>query len=305
VSARTAVIDIGTNTLLLLIAEPAEGGLRSVVDLCRFGRLGQGLDATGELHPDAIERSLAIVREYRAAIDDAGASRIAVVGTQALREAANAAEFVAPAEAILGAPIEVIAGAREAELAYRSVAVGLPEVAGRPFVVVDVGGGSTELVASDGARVTAAISVPIGAVRLAERHLRHDPPAAGEADAMLADIDAQLAGATIPAGATIVGTAGSATTVATLHLGLDGYDPAKIHGVHVPAAAIDAMLARLLALSTAERQALRGMEPKRADVIPAGVAIFSRVLARAGAAELVVSDRGIRWGVAYELAGLI
>ena len=302
--SRTAVIDIGTNTLLLLVAEPGGAGLRSVVDLCRFGRLGQGLDATGRLAPEAIARSLEICREYRAEIDRTGATRVAVVGTQALREAANAAELIGPAEAILGATVEVIAGGREAELAYRSVAVGLPEVAGRPFVVVDVGGGSTELVASDGARVTAAISVPIGAVRLAERHLRHDPPAAGEAAAMIADIDAQLARATIPDGVTVVGTAGSATTIATIHLELDGYDPAKIHGVRVPAAAVDAMLARLLALTTAQRKDVRGMEPRRADVIPAGVAIFARVLARAGAAELVVSDRGIRWGVAYELAGL-
>lgn len=302
--SRFAVIDIGTNTLLLLVAERVDGALRSVVDLCRFGRLGQGLDATGRLADEAIARSLEICREYRAEMDRAGVDQIAVVGTQALREARNAAELVGPAEAILGATIEVIAGAREAELAYRSVAVGLPEVAGAPFVVVDVGGGSTELVASDGARVTAAISVPIGAVRLSERHLHHDPPTADEAAAMLSDIDAQLARAEIPPGVTVVGTAGSATTIATIHLELDGYDPAKIHGVRIPAAEVGAMLPRLLALTTAQRKDVRGMEPKRADVIPAGVAIFARVLARAGAAELVVSDRGIRWGVAYELAGV-
>jgi len=301
--ARIAVIDIGTNTLLLLIVEADPAGVRPVVDRCEFGRLGQGLDATGRLADEAIARSLEICRSYRADIERAGATRIAVVGTQALREAANAAAFVEPAERILGARIEVIGGEREAELAYRSVARGLPEVAGRPFVVVDVGGGSTEVVASDGARVTAAISVPIGAVRLAERHLRHDPPTADDAAALLADVDAQLAGATIPTGGTVVGTAGTATTLATLHLGLDGYDPSKIHGVRVPRADVDAIQARLLAATVAERKAMRGMEPKRADVIPAGVAIFARVLARAGASELVVSDRGIRWGVAYELVG--
>lgn len=307
---RTAVVDIGTNTLLLLVSEPdgaapgagGAGGLRAVVDHCRFGRLGQGLDATGRLADEAIARSLEICREYRAEIDRTGAARVAVIGTQALREATNATAFVAPAEAILGAPIEIIAGEREAALAYRAVVDGLPEVAGRPFVVVDVGGGSTELVASDGARVTAAISVPIGAVRLAERHLRHDPPTADEAAALRADIDARLAAATIPAGAAVVGTAGTATTMATVHLGLDGYDPARIHGVRVPAAAIEDLTARLLACTTAERAAIRGMEPRRADVIPAGCAIFAAVVARAGAAELVVSDRGIRWGLAYELA---
>jgi exopolyphosphatase/guanosine-5'-triphosphate,3'-diphosphate pyrophosphatase len=300
---RTAVIDIGTNTLLLLIAEPAPTGtLRSIVDVCRFGRLGQGLDASGRLADEAIARSLEICREYRATMDTAQVARVVVIGTQALREAKNAADFVGPAEAILGARIEVIGGEREAALAYRSVADGLPEMAGRPFVVVDVGGGSTEVVASDGARVTAAISLPIGAVRLAERHLRHEPPTADDATALTADIDAPVARATVPAGAAVVGTAGTATTIATVHLELAGYDPAAIHGVRVPAPAIDAMLARLLALSTAERRAIRGMEPKRADVIPAGVAIFARILRQAGASELVISDRGIRWGVAYELA---
>lgn len=294
---RTAVIDIGTNTLLLLVAEPdGAGGLRAVVDLCRFGRLGQGLDRSGRLADEAIERSLAICREYRAELDRTGAARVVVIGTQALREAANAAAFVEPAEAILGAPIEVIGGEREAELAYRSVVDGLPEVAGRPFLVVDVGGGSTELVASDGARVTAAISVPIGAVRLAERH-------GADGAALVADIDAQLDRATIPRGVAVVGTAGTATTIGTLHLGLDGYDPARIHGVRVPAADVDALFARLLPMPVEARAQLRGMEPRRADVIHAGVAIFARVLARAGAAELLVSDRGIRWGVAYELAG--
>jgi exopolyphosphatase/guanosine-5'-triphosphate,3'-diphosphate pyrophosphatase len=298
---RTAVIDIGTNTLLLLVVERAEGGLRSVVDLCRFGRLGQGLDATGRLADEAIARSLEILREYRDVMTAAGVERVAVVGTAALRDATNASAFVIPAQEILGATIEVIAGQREAELAYRSVAQGLAEMAGRPFVVVDVGGGSTEIVASDGAQVTAAISLPIGAVRLSERHLRHDPPSGADAEALSADVDAQVARATIPPGAAVVGTAGTATTIATLHLGLDGYDPAAIHGVRVPRAAIDALLLRLLALTVEERKAMRGMEPKRADVIPAGVAIFASVLDRAGASELVISDRGIRWGVAYEL----
>jgi exopolyphosphatase/guanosine-5'-triphosphate,3'-diphosphate pyrophosphatase len=302
--SRHAVVDIGSNTLLLLVTEPdGAGGLRSVVDLCRFGRLGQGLDATGRLAGEAIERSLAIAREYRAEMDRVGADRVTVVGTAALRAASNAADFVAPAEAILGAPIEVISGEREAALAYRSVAVGLPALAGKPFVVVDVGGGSTEIVQSDGARVTAAVSFPIGAVRLAERHLAHDPPTAEEVAALDRDVDATLA-VTLTPGVAVVGTAGSATTIAAIHLGLDGYDPARIHGVRVPAAAVEALEARLCALPVAERRAIRGMEPKRADVLPAGCAIFAAVLRKAGAAEMIVSDRGIRWGVAYEAAGL-
>jgi exopolyphosphatase / guanosine-5'-triphosphate,3'-diphosphate pyrophosphatase len=279
------------------------GGLRPIVDHCRFGRLGQGLDASGRLADDAIARSLEICRDYRAELDRAGVARVSVVGTQALREAHNAADFVGPAEAILGASIEVIAGDREAALAYRAVAVGLPELADDPLLVVDVGGGSTELVTASGGRLVSAVSVPIGAVRLAERHLRRDPPDADDAAALRADVAAAL-GAAVPTGVTVVGTAGTATTIAAVHLGLPGYDPARIHGVRVPAAAVNAQLARLLACTTEERRAIRGMEPRRADVIPAGCAIFAEVLGRAGAAELIVSDRGIRWGIAYELAGI-
>src|SRR5262245_58535329 len=140
---NTAVIDIGTNTLLLLIVDEK---LHRIVDLCRFGRLGKGLDASGRLAADAIAKSLDICREYRAVMDEHGVRAPTVVGTQALREAANAGDFIAPAERLLGAPIEIIGGAREAELAYLSVARTFPELAGTSFVVVDVGGGSTELI---------------------------------------------------------------------------------------------------------------------------------------------------------------
>jgi len=149
--------------------------------------------------------------------------------------------------------------------------------------------------------VTAAISLPIGAVRLAERHLKHDPPRVAEIEALRADVDATLRDATIPPGSTIVATAGTATTLATLYLELDGYDPAKIHGVRVSRGMVFAILARLCTMTTEARRAMRGMEPKRADVIPAGVLILAGVLDRADAKELVISDRGIRWGVAYEL----
>ncbi len=303
---RTAVIDIGTNTLLLLVAEPvpgAPGELRAVLDLCRFGRLGQGLDASGRLHADAIERSLAICREYRVELDRFGGVRPRVIATQAMREAGNAADFVGPAEAILGAPIEVIAGAREAELAYRAQAESLPTLRGRPFVVADVGGGSTEVIVTDGTRVVSAISVPIGAVRLAERHLRHDPASADDQAALHADIDAHLAPLTLPGAVPLVASAGTATTLAAIDLGLAIYDPARVHGHTMTAAALTALTARLLAATVAERRATVGIEPQRADVIPAGAAIFARLLARLAAPAVVISDRGIRWGLAYETAG--
>jgi exopolyphosphatase/guanosine-5'-triphosphate,3'-diphosphate pyrophosphatase len=299
---RTAVIDIGTNTLLLLVVEPGASGLTPVVDLCRFGRLGQGLDATGRIHDDAIARSLEICREYRARMDELGVARVAVVGTQALREAANAAAFVGPAEAILGAPIEIIGGTREAELAFAAVAATFPELAGKPYLVVDVGGGSTELVATDGTRVTSAVSVPIGAVRLTERHLKNDPPTGEQARALIADIDAHLAAQELPLDVPVVATAGTATTIAAVELKLLTYDPVRVTGLRLTGAAIERLLAKLLEMTTAQRRGLRGMVAQRADVIPAGCAILARVVHRARAPEMIVCDRGIRWGVAHELA---
>lgn len=301
---RIAVVDIGTNTLLLLVAEPdGAGGLRSVHDDCRFGRLGQGLDASGALAPEAIARSLDIVRDYRAEMDRLGVARVAAVGTQALREAANAAAFVEPASALLGTAIEVVPGEREAELVSIAVARSLPALAEGAYAIADVGGGSTELIVCEGTEVRSFTSVKLGSVRHKERYLAHDPPHAEEIAAMVADIDRTLEALPLPAGVPLVGTAGTATTIAAIELGLASYDPDRIQGARVSAAAIEAQLDRLLATDTAGRARIRGVEPERADVIAAGVAIYARLLRVLGTAEMIVSDRGVRWGLAYELAG--
>ncbi len=293
----TAVIDIGTNTLLLLIVDDA---MLPIVDLCRFGRLGKGLDASGRLAADAIAASLEICREYRRVMDQHGVARPIVIATQAAREAQNAAEFVGPAEQILNATIEVIAGRREAELAATAVAHTFPDLAARRYLVVDVGGGSTELITVDGGRVDAEVSVPIGAVRLTERHLKHDPPTAPEIAALDADIDHQLAPLALPRGVPVIGTAGTATTLAAVKLGLTRYAAAAVTGLRISPRAVDDLLARLLAATVAERKAIAGIEPQRADVIAAGVAIFARIIQRIDAPVLITCDRGIRWGVAYE-----
>jgi exopolyphosphatase/guanosine-5'-triphosphate,3'-diphosphate pyrophosphatase len=291
------VIDIGTNTLLLLIVDEA---MQPIVDLCRFGRLGKGLDATGRLAEDAIANSLAICREYRQVMDQHGVARPIVVATQAAREAKNAADFVGPAEQILNATIEVIAGQREAELAATAVARTLPELAAVRYVVVDVGGGSTELITVETGRVASRVSVPIGAVRLTERHLKHDPPTADEIAALEADIDRHLEPLALPRRVTIVGTAGTATTLAAVKLGLAKYDAAAVTGLRIAPEAVASVCTRLLATTVAERKAIAGIEPQRADVIAAGAAIFARIMHRIDAPVLITCDRGIRWGVAYE-----
>lgn len=300
---RTAVIDIGSNTLLLLITEPGpDGDLHAVVDLCRFGRLGQGLDASGRLHPDAIARSLDICREYRATMDAHDVGPIAVIATEAVRKATNGADFVVPARAILGADIAVIPGEREAALAFTAQIRSLPALRGRRFVVVDVGGASTELIVADGDRVASAVSVPIGAVRLAERHLRHDPPTADERAALAATIDAAVAPLDLPTGVTLVASAGTATTLAAVELELVRYDPARVHGLTMAPARLLELADRLLSATSDQRRAMVGIEPQRVDVIPAGAAIFARLVARLDAPAIVISDRGIRWGMAYELS---
>jgi exopolyphosphatase/guanosine-5'-triphosphate,3'-diphosphate pyrophosphatase len=298
-SARvnTAVIDIGTNTLLLLVVDEE---LKRVVDLCRFGRLGKGLDASGNLDPEAIARSLEICREYRAVMDAHHVDAPAVIATQALREAKNASAFVKPAEEILRATIEVIQGTREAELAFLSVARTFPELAGKPYVVVDVGGGSTEFIVTDGKDVVSAVSVPIGAVRLTERHLEHDPPTADEIAALDADIDRHLAPLDLPAGVPLIGTAGTATTMGSAQLALAKYDPDAVTGLRLAPGIVDEMRARLLAATIAARKGMPGIEIQRADVIAAGVAIYARAVHRMQSPVMITCDRGIRWGLAFE-----
>lgn len=300
---RLGVIDIGTNTLLLLVAERcSDGQVRALVDVCRFGRLGQGLDASKRLSPEAIERSLIICREYRSLLDLHKVEQVRAIATQAMREAENASEFIGPASSILGANVETIDGSREAELAYLAQARSLPSLRGQPFVVADVGGGSTEIIVTDGAHVVSAVSVPIGAVRLAERHLKSDPPTAAERKALDADIDAHLAPLTLPAGATLVAVAGTATNLAAADLSMERYDAEKIHGHAMAPATFGKLTDRLLSSTTAARRDIVGIEAQRADVIPAGAAIFTRLAARLQAPRIVVSDRGIRWGLAYALS---
>lgn len=293
----TAVVDIGTNTLLLLIVDDTGVPL---VDLCRFGRLGQGLDATGKLHPDAIKRSLDICREYRAVMDEHGVTTPIIAATQAMREAKNANEFVPEAEAIFRAKLDIIAGTREAELAFASVAHTFPELQGSAYVVVDVGGGSTELIVTDGKTIVSAVSVPIGAVRMTERHIKSDPPARAELDALGADITSHLAALALPHGVPLVATAGTATTIASIDLALATYDPNRVTGHRMERAQVDALTERLLRSTAAERKDIVGLQPQRADVIAAGAAIYRAALARIDSPVMIACDRGIRWGIAYE-----
>ena len=299
---RIGVIDIGTNTLLLLIAErSADNSIVAVVDECRFGRLGKGLDASGELAIGSMADSLAICHEYRALLDHYEVEIPTVIATQAMREARNAQEFVGPAQAILRAPLQIIAGDREASLAAASVRGGLPQLQGQRYIVVDVGGGSTEFIVTDGNNIESAVSVPVGAVRMTERFLKSDPPLPAELAALDSFLTTTLAALHLPQGLTMIGTAGTATTLAAIHLQLSTYSADRVTGVTFTRAQLETICQRINHASVSERKTWPGMVAQRADVIAGGTAILSAAVAAAQATAFTVCDRGIRWGMATEL----
>ncbi len=300
--AKYASIDIGSNTLLLLITDDSSGTLVPIVDECDFGRLGQGLAHSSELHPDAIIRSLAVMRRYRSIINKHELAGVACVGTQALREADNRADFVEPAEDILGCPIEIIAGEREAELVATAVIRDFPEPCQGEVLCVDVGGASTEFIRIRGGELVSVMSLPIGAVRLSEAHLLSDPPTHEETANLYKAIAAQLDSLNLPAGAQLVGSAGTATTIASIKLGLTTYQPERIHGHVMTREDVHTVTQQLLESTVAEKKMLPGLAPKRADVIAGGCAIYDLIIRTMDAESLTISDRGVRWGLVYELA---
>ena len=298
-----ATIDIGSNTLLLLIVDFRDGKCVPLVSECEYGRLGQGLaDGKNQLHPEAIERSLAIVKNYHQILQTHQVDAIAVVATQALREAQNRDAFIVPAEHLLGCKIELISGEREASLVAHAVIQNFPELCKSSVVIVDVGGASTEFIFVEQGRIRWVKSIAIGAVRMHEGYLHNEVPTEAETTVLFASIDAAIAEVPLPDSATIVGTAGTATTLASMHLRLPNYDPEAIDGVSLAPEEVADCLKMLLKRNSEEKKALPGLPAKRADVIAAGVAIYSRVLEKCAATRFVVCDKGIRWGLCYELA---
>jgi exopolyphosphatase/guanosine-5'-triphosphate,3'-diphosphate pyrophosphatase len=299
---RYATLDIGTNTVLLLVAEPAEGRFRPVLERAEITRLGKSVDRTGRLDDGAIEATVAAVTRFAAEARALGAVKIACVATSASRDAANGAPFRERLRREAGVEAEIISGDLEAQLTYGSAARELGD--GTPLAVLDIGGGSTELVLGEAGRVSFKRSFDIGSVRLTERFVRADPPTGAEREAMERFVDETFAEAPCPPpGFRLVGIAGTVTTVYAVRHGIEPYDSTKVHLATMPFDDVRAERERFFALGVEERRALRGMEPKRADVIAAGSLILERAMARLGAAEVVVSDRGIRWGLLYERFG--
>jgi exopolyphosphatase/guanosine-5'-triphosphate,3'-diphosphate pyrophosphatase len=251
-----------------------------------------------------MQRTLTALRGFVARIQATGCERVVGVGTEAIRKADYGAELVRAFNELLapvGGDFQTIDGEREARLSWRAVRAAFPQLHG-VRTVLDIGGGSTELLVGD-ATPEQVISVPIGSVRLTERLLKHDPPTAAEKQALRETVDRALDGAPTPRG-TLVGIAGTVTTLAAMAQALTTYDAERVHGSQLGHAQLQATVERLGDTPVADRKRTPGLDPRRADVIYAGAVILERVLARAGASSCLVSDRGIRWGLAYEVVGL-
>ncbi|MFY1586721.1 exopolyphosphatase [Micromonospora sp. WMMD734] len=305
-----AAIDCGTNSIRLLVADlpdPSAGPQAPLVDLARrmeIVRLGQGVDRTGRLAPEAIERTRVALAGYAAEIERLGVDRVRMCATSASRDASNAADFRAMVTQTLGVAPEVVSGDEEARLSFTGAVRGLPADAEPPYLVVDIGGGSTEFVV--GTReggVQSAISVDIGCVRMTERHLHGDPPTVDEVAAAQADIATavDLALAAVPGreAATLVGLAGSVTTVVAIAQDLQEYDPERIHHARVSYERVAGVTADLLAKTAAQRLAIPVMHPGRADVIGAGALVLKVIMERAGMSSVVASEHDILDGIAW------
>lgn len=304
---RVAAIDCGTNTIRLLVADidPDTGAAADVERRQEIVRLGKDVDRTGRFDPAALEHTLGMTEVYARRITELGAGSVRMVATSATRDAANRGELVTGVRKLLGVDPEVITGDEEASLSYAGATGDLPVDVRPPYLVVDIGGGSTELVIGDG-DVTAARSVDIGSVRLTERHFADDPPSADQVVQATADIASALdvvAGTVDLASAgSVVAVAGTATTIGAIHAGLESYDPDVVHHCRVPERAVAEISERLLTSTYDERAAITVIHPGRLDVIGAGSLIMHRVVERSGAPEVVISERDILDGIARSLA---
>ncbi len=296
-----AAIDCGTNSTRLLVADD-EG--RPLERLMEITRLGKGVDATGALDPAAIDRTMATLRRYREAMDRHGVERVRITATSAARDAANRDQFFDAAEAIIGTRPELLAGHEEGELSFRGATADLDPADG-PFLVADIGGGSTELVVGT-TSVEGVLSLDMGCVRLTEKFLHHDPPQAAELSAALSVVDAHLDDLEreIPQVRSVnrfVGLAGTVTTVAAVEQGLPGYDPEKIHHFVLTRAAAEDVFRTLATETVEQRKTNPGMEAERADVIVGGCCVLVAIMRRFGFDECHVSEADILDGLVLSL----
>lgn len=299
---RVAAIDVGTNSTRLLVAEQHADGFRPIDRRMTITRLGQGVDRTRALAPDALERTLATIADYAAACGEYSVEKLRVTGTSAVRDARNRSAFFEGVKRLTGSEPEVLSGDAEARATWRGA---VSDLAGEDhFLVIDIGGGSTELI-SGRREPEALVSLDIGCVRLFEKHLESDPPAQAELDALRREAIEALEGArkelSVPVGARLVGVAGTVTQLAALKAGLPVYDPDVTHHAVLSHGDVRRLARRLETLTYDQRSRVKGLEPGRVDVIVAGAEILQAVMEVFDAAEVLVSEKDILDGLVLEL----
>ena len=301
--SRVAAIDCGTNSIRLLIADISGGKFKEVLRDMEIVRLGQGVDENKSFHPDAINRTLAAVEKFKNQLAGKGVEKIRLCATSATRDAANRDLFIDGVRHILGVEVEVIPGEEEARLSFNGATKELLQ-SDAPFLVVDIGGGSTEFVYGN-KEVEFAKSVDIGCVRMSERHLKSQPVEMSQVAQAIIDIDKAIAQAAavvpISTAKTLVAVAGTATTIAAAALDLETYDRYAIHLSRIPAEKVHKVSAAFQAMTKSEISKLGFMHPGRVDVITAGSLVLSRVMAATGATEFVASESDILDGMAWSL----
>jgi exopolyphosphatase / guanosine-5'-triphosphate,3'-diphosphate pyrophosphatase len=303
---RVAAIDCGTNSIRLLIAEPdGAGGLKDLERRLEVVRLGQGVDATGEFHPDALRRTFAAVDEYAELIKEAEVpvENVHFVATSATRDVKNREALFAGIMERLGVLPDVISGETEARLSFNG-ALSRVTPEGEPVLVMDIGGGSTELITGSVAGdLHSAVSLDVGSVRVTERFLKKNPVADVDLARAAAYVDDLLAGSAVDFGSigTWIGVAGTVTTLAGVYLGLEHYDRERVHGAVIPLPSVEELLHQLAAMTVDQIRALPSMHPGRADVITGGALIEARVAARLTVEYLIVSESDILDGIALQL----
>ena len=306
---RVAVVDIGTNSTRLLVAEvdASDGSVQELARESRVTRLGDGVDASGSLSEEASGRVFATLREYRAQIDSLGCEANLAVLTSAVRDADNGAEFAERVRSDYGLDAKVLKGEEEAQLTFLGAMAGRPP-AEEPTVVIDIGGGSTEFVIGVGRSAGFHVSLHAGVVRMSERHIHSDPPAPEELQELALDVRATLLDGLAPDERAAVkqgiAVAGTATSAAAIDQALDPYDPARVHGYRLELATVEMLLARLADMDEEERREVVGLNPDRAPTIVAGMILLCEALKAFELEQVEVSEHDILYGGALRLAGL-
>ncbi len=304
---RVAFIDIGTNSILCLIADVRDTGrFRVLDDLADIARLGQGVDRTRRISPEGEQRALAVLQRYRDHCRNLGVVEIIAVGTSALRDAENSGEVRARYRDELGFDIRVISGKEEAAYSFLAVQRGL-SLDATEFMVIDIGGGSTEFIRGNQSGVSRAVSIDVGSVRLTERFLHNDPVRSDEVTAMIAAVDHEIAqlprlGIQADSSLTLVGIAGTFTTLAAVQKKLQHYSHSDVHGSRLTLDELRRQVSLFQQKSVAERKGMVGMDPKRADVIFAGACLIERIMKFYRAEHVIVSDQGVRYGLLHKAA---